>query len=204
MPIYNLADRLVTVTRRTALVLDSVAAASSLAVSRQPAGPAQIAVTVSGSPGTGTVTVSGTVDGSPGSESLDFAAPGRKETLKRFSALDPFATTGLADESPAARVEASAVGSDGSPVEGLVVVASSWPARKDAGGASWPAPVPGSAPAEATRFFFAFTEAWTPRDGDILTDERTSETWLVVGHPAQHGGGARAPHHWEVAVRRRV
>lgn len=204
MPINDLADRRITVSRRTALVLDQIAAASSLAVSRQPASAAAIAVTVSGSPGSGSVTVSGLVAGAPDSEALVFAGPGRKETVKRFSQLDPFATTGLADESPAARVSAAAVGSDGSPIEQTVSVVTGWPARKDAGAASWPAPVPGSAPTEHARFFVAWTDVWVPRDGDLLDDERTGERWLVVGHPAQHGGGAYLPHHWELAVKRRT
>lgn len=203
MTITALADRRMTVYRRTAIVLDTIAAAASLPASRQPTAPSLVAVTVTGSPGTGTVTVNGTVNALPDSEALVFSGPGRKETVKRFSALTPFTTSGLADEAPPAQVTASVIGADGSPVEQSLLVVASWPMRKDAGSASWPAPRYGSAELEPTRFYFDFTSVWTPRDGDVFVDDRTGEEWLVVGHPAQHGGGAYLPHHYEAAVKRR-
>lgn len=203
MSITALADRRISVYRRTAIVLDPTPAASSMAPTRQPASAASVAVVVGGSPGSGSVTVNGTVGGSPDSETLVFAAPGRKETLKRFSAISSLGTAGLADESPAATVSASAVGSDGSPIDRSVLVVSSWPARKDAGSASWPSARHGSAELEQTRLYVAWTTAWAPRSGDAIVDERTGEEWLVVGEPAQHGGGSYTPHHWEITVKRR-
>lgn len=203
MSITALADRRMTVYRRTALVLDQIAAAPALAPSRQPPAASLVAVVVAGSPGTGTVTVNGTVNALLDSEVLTFAGPGRKETVKRFSALTSFATTGLDDEVPPAEIAASAVGADGSPVEQSVLVVAGWPMRKDAGSASWPAPRFGSVELEPTRFYFDWTDVWTPREGDVLVDDRTGEEWLVVGHPAQHGGGITIPHHYELAVKRR-
>jgi hypothetical protein len=204
MSITALADRAVTVYRRTAFVLDAAAAVASPAISRQPAKPALVEVLVEGgAAGTGTVVVSGTVNGSPESETLTFVGPARKVTTKRFSALSSFATTGLANESPPPTLSARAVGGDGGSIDRDVLVVSAWPMRKDAGAPSWPAPVQGSAEQELTYFYVDYTTIWTPREGDVFVDDRTSEQWQVVGHPAQHGGGLRTPHHHEIRVRRR-
>lgn len=204
MSISALADRAITVYRRTAYVLDPRTAAASMAVTAQPIRAALVEVVVSGgTSGTGTVTISGTVDGSPGTETLTFAGPGRKATTKRFTALDPITSTGLADEASVPTISASAVGADGGRLDQSNVVVTGWPMRKDAGTASWPAPTQGSVESEITRFYMDFTTAWTPRDGDIFLDTRTGEQWQVIGHPAQHGGGIRSPMHYEIRVKRR-
>jgi hypothetical protein len=206
MSITSLADRLVTVYRRTSLVLDAATAAASHSASRQPSSASKIEVLLAGgAAATGTVTVLGTVNGSPDSEVLTFTGPTRKSTIKRFTALatPAFTTTGLADESPAPTISASAIGGDGSAIEQPVLVVSAWPMRKDAGTASWPTRQFGSAEIEETRFYFDYTTVWTPRDGDVFVDDRTSEEWQVIGHPTQHGGGSTVPHHYEIRVKRR-
>lgn len=203
MPITALADRRITVRRRTAHVLDPVAAAASHVATRQPSREATIEVRVTGgTANTGTVTVLGTVGGAPDSEVLTFAGAGRKATIKRFSALasPAITTTGLADEVAVPTIEASAVAPDGTPVHGAYVVVSGWPMRMDRGRPTWPAPIPGSHQREDTTFYMDATDAWMAREGDTLTDDRTGEVWSVKGQPTQHGGGLAYPHHLEIRV----
>jgi hypothetical protein len=204
MPITALADRAVTVYRRTAYIVEPASAAATLTLARQPARACLVEVAVSGgTSGTGTVTVSGTVNGSPDSQALTFSGRGRQVTTKRFTAISSITTTGLHDEPSKPTISASAVGADGGRLESDSLVASGWPMRKDAGTAGWPVPVSGSAEVEVTRFYMDFTEAWAPREGDVFVDDRTSEQWQVQGRPTQHGGGLREPHHWEIRVKRR-
>lgn len=205
MSILAMADRLISVYRRTPLVLDEVTAAASLNTTRQPAAASMIeVVVVGGTTGSGTVTVLGTVDGAPGSEVLTFTARGRRATIKRFSALatPAFTTTGLADEVAIPTIQALAVGADGSRVNSSVLIVAAWPVRKDAGPPRWPIAVPGSTQSEDTRVYLDYTSVWTPQEGDVFVDDRTLEEWTVIGRPAQHGGGMRMPHHYEITVRR--
>lgn len=204
MSIRALADRLITVYRRTSLVLDSATVAASMAPTRQPAAPAMIEVVLTGgTSATGTVTVAGTVGGVASTETLTFTGPARKAGIKRFSALTGFTTTGLADEAVKPTIEASAVGGDGSAIHASVLVVSSWPMRHDIGRPAWPAPAQGSTEQEDAAFYMDYTATWTPREGDVFVDARTSEEWHVIGPPTQHGGGRRVPHHYEIRVQRR-
>jgi hypothetical protein len=205
MSITLLADRLVTVQRRTAFVLDSTTAAASLAASRAIVAPGNIEVRVKGgTSNTGTVTVHGTVNGAPDSETLTFTKADVLVTSKRFSALDPvaFTTTGLADEATPPTVEAMLVGSDGSRIHTRSTLVSSWPMRMDRGSVSSPVYRQGAADVENTRFYIDFTTTWDPRDNDVFVDERTLEEWYVAGAPTLHGQST-TPHHWEVRVDRR-
>lgn len=205
MSITAMADRLVTVLRRTSLVLDPAQAVASSPATRQPGAAASIRIRLTGGTSTtGTVTVTGTVDGVPGtSETLTFTGPDVQGTVKRYTAISAITTTGLADEVTPPTLQADAVGRDGAPIVSEYTLVSAWLMRKDAGAASWPAPVPGSTQSEETRFYLDYSSTWTPREGDVFIDDRTSEQWQVIGHPAQHGGGQTVPHHYEVRVRRR-
>src|SRR3990167_1555368 len=113
----TIADRAVTIRRSTAYVLDAIAAAASLTLSRQPVRAAVLRVEVAGgTTGSGTVTITGTVEGVAGTaEILTFTANGVKSTVKRFTAISAIATSGLADEAAVPTVSIMAVGPDGSP-----------------------------------------------------------------------------------------
>lgn len=204
MPITNLADRRMTVRRKTSILLGPVAVLASHAPTRQPATAAAVRVRLAGgTTSTGTVTVSGTVAGLPDSETLTFTRNDVLETVKLFTALSTITTSGLADEVTPPTITVDAVGRDGTAIHTSYVVVSGWPIRKDAGPPSWPAPVPGSSQTEDAWMYIDWTSMWEPRDGDVFIDERTAEEWQAVGHPSQHGGGLVQPHHWEVRVRRR-
>lgn len=196
MSITALADRRVTVKRRTSLVLDPSTAVAVMAATRQPARESCIEVNALAA---GTVTVAGTVNGAPGSEVLTFAGADVLCTKKVFTALDPAAFT-ITGAIVGTSLRAEAVGRDGSRTHSAYTVVSAWPMRMDRGPATWPAGPEGSTEREPTRFYFDFTTVWEPRDGDVFVDDRTLDEWFVRGVPNQHGGGLTVPHHWEVRV----
>ena len=71
MHIAALADRTITIARRTAYLLEAVAAAASLTVDRQPPRASAMRVTVAaGTTGSGTVTITGTVEGVPATAAM--------------------------------------------------------------------------------------------------------------------------------------
>lgn len=207
MSITAMAGRTISVYRRTAFVVDASLAAASMDYDRAPAKAAFVVVSVSGgTDNTGTVTVHGTVSGAPDSETLTFTGAGFKQTTKLFDSLDAsptLTTTGLAGEATVPTVSAKAVGSNGHPHHAALLLVSGWPARFDKARGAWPNPVAGVAEIEKTRIYVDYTTTWSPREGDVLVDETSSEEFLVVGHPELHGGGSAIPHHWEFEVRRR-
>lgn len=197
-----MADRAITVHRRSPRVLDPVAVAALLSASRQPSRAACIEVRTTGG-AAGTVTISGTVNGAPATELLTFTGPDVLCGRKLFSALNvpAFATTGLAG----ATLQAEAVGRDGSRVHAeTAVVVSAWPMRMDrsTGQRSWPVLPAGVSELEQTTFFMDWTDAWMPRNGDIFVDDRTAEEWHVEDVPTYHMQST-IPHHLEILVRRR-
>jgi hypothetical protein len=203
--IFALADRRITVRRRTAYVLDPIVAASSQAPTRQPARAACVEVRVSGgTANSGTVTISGTLAGSPVVEVLTFAGPAadRRATVAQFDAITTIATTGFTDEATVPTIAASAIGLDGSSVLASYVLVAGWPARMDRGRTGWPTPTHGSTEHESPTFYVQATDVWNPREGDAITDDRTGETYRVEGVPTFHGGGLTYPHHVELRARR--
>lgn len=203
MSITSMADRRITVRRRTPLLVDPAPAAASMSPDRQPVRGSIVEVEVSGgTDNTGTVTINGTVGGSPDTEVLTFSGPGALAGVKYFEALDDPAltTTGLAGESTVPTVQARAVGSDGSRHHQQVEIVSGWPARFDRSRASWPHPTAGSTGVEKTRFYVDYNSVWEPRRGDVIIDERTEDEWMVYGAPTLHSQSIM-PHHWEIEVR---
>lgn len=200
MSITALADRRITVHRRSPYVLDPVAVAPALAPSRQPARESCIEVTTTGG-AAGTVTVNGTVAGLPNAEVINLLAGGdQRATGLVFTSISSITTTGLAG----ATISAQAVGRDGSRNHSVsAVVVTGWPMRMDRGSVRWPAPPFGASQIEDTVFYLDWSPTWEPREGDVFVDDRTGQEFAVVGPPTQHAGGATVPHHLEVRVHRR-
>lgn len=200
MSITALADRRITVYRRSPYVLDPVAVAASLLPSRQPARESCVEVTTTGG-AAGTVTIAGTVAGLPDSETLTMQVGGdQRATGLVFTSISSITTTGLAG----ATISAQAVGRDGSRNHAVsATVATGWPMRMDRGSVRWPSPPFGSAQIEDTVFYMDWTAAWEPREGDVFVDDRTGQEFFVIGPPTQHGGGITIPHHLEIRVHRR-
>lgn len=204
MPITDLADRLMSVYRRTSFLLDPVDVSASHAADRQPGAPARVRIRLSGGAATGTVTVSGTTAAGPASEVLTFTGPGVRETVGRFISLDvpALATSGLDDEVPLAQIQADAIGADGSAIHASYLLASGWPFRMDIGTRRWPTPLQGSTQTERLVLYLDPNSVFEPREGDALIDDRTAEQFRIEGSPTLHGGGSLIPHHYEIQVKR--
>lgn len=194
----TLADRTVTVIRRTAYVVDPVAAAASVTLDRAPARVGLLRVTLaSGTSGTGTVTITGTVGGVAGqSEVLTFTGNGSKSTTKQFSAISTITTTGLADESTPPTLSVQSIGPDGNPQPTSYTLASNWPATRSTTSGRWPSPTQGSSPEQPYVYLIEYTEVWTPRRGDLLRDDSTGEDWLIQTAPLARGPSRRG--HWRI------
>lgn len=177
----SLGDRFLTLRRLTAYVLDAVAAAASLTLSRQPPREGLLRVVVAGgTTGSGTVTITGTVGNVAGtSEVLTFTGNGPKTTVKRFSAISAIATSGLADEATVPTVAIQSVGPDGSPQVQSYAVATGIPARPKFSSGRWPATAPGTERVQSATFRLEDWEVWIVRSGDVLVDEESSDEWTV-------------------------
>lgn len=198
MSITALADRLITVLRRTALVLDAAPVEAAMALDRDPPRATLFEVVLSGgTAATGTVRIEGDGPDGASTETLTFTGPGRQVTTKRYTTAT-ITTTGLASEAVPPTIEILAVGPDGARVEGRVEVVAAAPMRKDAGTANWRTPSAGSAESEIAVFYADHSTVWAPRRGDVLVDTISGEEWTVIGDPRHHGGGLRAPHHVEI------
>lgn len=200
MSITAMADRRITVHRRTSLLLDPTPVGALLVPSRQPGREACVRVVVAGGAAPGQVTVSGLVGGAPGAEVVQLLATDKRSTRSLFSQVDTLAFVGLAG----ATVEVSAVGRDGSRVHADAgVVVAGWPMRMDRAATSWPNPVQGGEQVENATFYLDYTTVWEPREGDVFVDDRTGDSFFVLGKPTLHGGGLVVPHHYEIRVQRR-
>lgn len=182
--IESALDRLVSLLRRTARVVDAVAVTASVVVDRQPASTAVIEVTLAGgTDGTGTVTVSGNYKGSPVSETLTFTGNGSLRTSQRFDTLDPLTTTGLADEATPPTISATARGRDGSWVQQEVALVSGYPAAQRERGDTRLRILRGGEHrlADATWLLAYPGTAYTPQAGDVLVESQDTTRWTVEG-----------------------
>lgn len=192
MSIYSMADRRLSIYRKTAYVLDPVAASASFPLDRQPSVETYLQVKVSGgTDNTGTVTISGNVDGSPDSEALVFSASGIKETEKRFESVSGVVTSGLDDEATIPTIEIKSIGADGSPQNGLALLKSGVPGVVHYSGTedhAWRATVGGSGQFGDGSLLLPYLSDVDLRDGDLVEDESTGEQWLITGKPVLGGG----------------
>ncbi len=193
--IAALADRTVTITRRTAYVCDAQTAAASLTVSRQPIRASCVRVVVAGgTTGSGTVTITGTVGGTPGqSETLTFSANGTKSGTSQFTAISSVTTTGLADEATKPTVTVEAVDAGGAPQAQDVALLASVPACVRQSTGRWPVALPGSEVPDKWRLYLDVNEAVTFRRGDVVADDVTGGRWSVDAAPTATGA-LRASH----------
>lgn len=202
MTITGMSDRVITVYRKTAVVIDAVVASGAIAIDRQNTKNAMIEVEIGGTGFVaGTVTVAGDIDGAPDTEVLSFTASGTvKTTRKRFDAgtLTAFSSTLPGTVTVLAR----AVGAGGDRLNIASTVITGWPARFDRGRGRWRNQAQGTQQVEQTRFYVDYTTVWDPREGDTIVNEDSLEEFLVIGVPDLHGA-RRIAHHWEIEVRRR-
>lgn len=186
------------VLRPSAWLVVEAAVAQTLVLGAQPVRESRIELSVVPTTATGTIATTGLVNGATTTEIASFDGTlGVRQTDRVFTSIVGMTTTGLAG----ATLSARAVGRDGSPQHGTSAVVSGWPAAIDPGSPSWPNIVGAGRTQDETRdIVVAWAETWTPRSGDLITDER-GESWIVLGAP-KPGGGAIASH-WLVKVRKR-
>jgi hypothetical protein len=192
---------LITVRRRTAFLLDRVAAGTTLTWSRQPARESIVEFRlVDGTLATGELTVAGTSGGVAATESVTATGNGYYRTARTWTALVALTSSGLADEVAAPLVEARAVGSDGTSQEGYYTVVSGWPAALDQHASGWRASEPGGrAQVGYGALLVHYDETWAPREGDLV-DTDFGETWEIVGRP-RRANPTLSPQ-WDCRVRR--
>jgi hypothetical protein len=201
-----MAGRRMTLSRRTAFIVDSVAmgaVATSITPDRAMVRDSLVEIVITGTSGAGTVTVNGNVSGAPTAEILTFSGPGTLVTVNRFDAGTITTIDYSIGFSASNAITAAAVGSDGSRQQIHYTVASSIRARLDRGRGSWLSADAGRVEYEKTRIYVDYTTLFTPRDGDVWIDEVTGEEWECKTHPDLFGGGSALPHHWEFEVERR-
>lgn len=180
---FGMAGRLFTIKRLTSYLVDSVTASASLSIDRQPVRECLVLLEVSGgTSNTGDITVTGTVGGSAGqTETISFDSAAIKQTSKRFTAVTGITTSGFADEATVATISAEAIGVDGSKQLSNYNIITGLPVHVDHSGTQWANDIPGSAEREHAHFVFPWMPTITPREGDVLIDDYSSEQWLVGG-----------------------
>lgn len=184
--IATLADRLVTVKRRTAYVVDPATAAAAMTVARQPVRASCLRVEVSGgTTGSGTVTLVGTVGGALTTVALTFSENGPKTTVEEFTALSSVPTAGLTNEAVVPTVSVQAVDRSGRAQSSASTVAASVPATFRASRGRWPVERQGSREAEEGIFGLDWSDVYEPRSGDLIVEDVGGDEWLVqaVGRP---------------------
>jgi len=191
-------DRLVTIKRNTAYLVEPASAGTTMTIDRQPIIGSVLAVTVAGTTPTGTVDVTGTAEGvGTMTEALAFTQAIRRLTERRYTALATVMCTGLTG----CTVAVEAVGRDGAPqtrgynlVTGLASVG--YQRRQGA----WAADDQGSRVIERYVFAIDHSEVFRPRPGDVVVEEETDAEWRVEQVRPQPAG--HAPRHWELLVAR--
>jgi hypothetical protein len=187
---------IVTWKRATAVIVTEATVASTMTLARQPGRGSRVRVRLTGSP-TGTVTVSGTSGGGVATEVLTWTGTaGFRETLREFTAITSI-TTSL---SGGTKLEATAVGTDGSPQITSYTIKTGHPiAVHPNGDPRWRGRTQGAEEAGIDTILVWFEEVWTPRVGDRVIGTGL-DAWeiLSVSGPL---GGLRQTHYECVGVK---
>ncbi len=184
-----LADRTVSISRRTAYLVDPAPAAASMTVARQPpqASCARVAV-LAGTTGSGTVTITGTVAGVAGqTETLTFTGNATKSGTRLFTAISSVTTTGLADEAVPPTVSVSAVDQGGADQAQEEALAANLPAGMKQSANRWPVAQQGSEVPDRWRLYLDWSDLFTLRRGDIVTEDSNGNRWMVEAPPPTSG-----------------
>ena len=184
----------VTIKRQTNSLFTAQVAAATITVSRNPNSKAnvQVKVTRSGFGTTGTVKITGSELVYNGSNEPSYVVV--EETLS-FAGGQDIAVT-VKEYSTVSQVECSAsfvsastvvactyVGQDGGTIDSTYSIATSYPALFTRSGGSFPVPRFGSYEKERTYLLMPFDSSFSPQTADIVTNDYTSEIYLVVGDP---------------------
>lgn len=186
--VTSAATNFVTVSRRSNILLDSTDATASITLDNQPGVKSILQVVVSGgTTGSGSVQITGTVGGVAGTvETLNFTANGVKTTYQQYTAVSAITTSGLADEATVPKVKIQSVGVDGSPVFFESTLVTGFPCMIEmagllvgAGAGAWSINRAGPLEMGTATLYIDYQEDYVPKVGDYVTDDLTSEVWLV-------------------------
>jgi hypothetical protein len=200
------ANRYWTFQRQTAYLVDPQAAVPSTSlVSRQPRIPSWLQVNVGGTLTTSAnfVTMSGTDrDGTAKVSTFAITAVSNNSDLTgEYSTITSIDLGTGWSGTPTISVTANS--GDGTPNLIRYDVAASRPvAFSPQGKPSWPALTQGTHEIDATKALIDYEEAWTPRVGDLATDDQTLNVWEVLGVREVFVGFGLRPHHYELRCSR--
>ena len=184
----------VTIKRQTSSLFTSQAAASTISVSRNPNSKAnvQIGLTRVAFATTGTITITGTelvysVSNEPSyaavEETITFVAgQDIAVTVKEYSTVSQVACS-ASFVSDTTTVSCTYVGQDGGSIDSTYSIAASYPGLFSRSGGAFPVPRFGSYEKEKTYLLLPFDGSFSPETADIVTNDYTSEIYLVVGDP---------------------
>ena len=199
----------ITIKRQTSELFDSQAAASSIAVSRNPNTTATVQVKKEGTATAGTFTVTGTLteydsDNIPSStavsETLSLTAYQKiAVTIKQYdtvSSVDCSADLVTAGVT----VTCNYFGNDGGSIESQTSIVTDFPAqfvRKDS---SFPVENFGSFEKENLHLLIPYDTAFTPEVADVVINDFTSEKFMIQGSPLIQQVGIGQ--YWRISIAR--
>ena len=190
------AMNFITVTRRSNVLLAATTVTAAPTITSQPGIKSIIQVVISGgTDGSGTVTITGTVGGVAGtSEVLTFTANGVQATIAYFTAISAVATTGFTGEASVPTIKIQSVGSDGSPTFFETDIVSGFPCFIEmagllvgAGAGAWATLRAGSHEMGTATLYIDYQEDYVPTVGDKVTDDLTSDVWLIQDSSVKMG-----------------
>jgi len=190
------AMNFITASRRSNVLLAATTVTAAPAITSQPGIKSIIQVVISGgTDGSGTVTITGTVGGVAGtSEVLTFTANGVQSTTSYFTAISAVATTDFTGEASVPTIKIQSVGSDGSPVFFDTEIITGFPCFIEmagllvgAGAGAWATLRSGSHEMGTSTLYIDYQEDYVPIVGDKITDELTSDVWLIQDSSVKMG-----------------
>jgi len=194
--IISSAHRSFTVRRKTAYVLGPIVASATMTADRQPIRESVFQVQMGA--GSGTVEISGTDStGAAASETLTFISAGFRQTTTRFVSVDVDGIS-ITWSGALPNIEIKSLGPDGSLQNQDYPVVSGWPMYMDRSRPSramWKGERSGSAEEEPVFVLIQWSNNWSPREGDILIDDHSSEQFVLTGTPVLEGFNRVS--HWE-------
>ncbi len=200
MSIRAMAGRMITVYRRTALVVELQPAVTPMSVDRALQNESVLEVTATTAVDA-QIVVNGSLNGVPKTENLQFlgsVAPSVARTIGLFDEVTFFT---LDPNFVGNAIQVRTIGQDGTVLNQLYVLKSGVRAHLNHGMSNWKNSTSGTAETQQVWFGIDYSPDWTPREGDVFLDANEGSEWLVVGTP-EYLGQLR-PHHWEVRAKRR-
>jgi hypothetical protein len=201
--VIGVAERRISIYRRTAMVVERAQATSSLTIARQPVRESVLLIRVEGGTSGGSVTISGLVGGAAASETKTLLGPGFAQSHKVFQSISSISVTGMSDEEPAPSISVEALSPGGEPQFSTASVVSGYPATFSKARNRWAGAVHGVESVGPSLLLVPFSESFDPRPNDIIRDETTLDEYLVRDVDLVTRGRLCLPSHYELSLDRR-